>query len=209
MTPKLINEGFARRYDDLARIDVASEGGDFNISLFIGATRPTPIVIRLMERHPRGMELARWADCRVMAQGAYMGTFNRRWGIALTDGATVRLPRLVGQGRALELIMTARKVDAEECYRIGLCELIVPKGQARKAAEEMAHRISKFPQVSLRADRRSVYLQEGLPILAALEREWDNSAGTFKAEGAAGAARFAKGAGRHGEFVSTSCACFK
>ena len=147
-----------------------------------------------------GMELALWADCRVMAEGAYMGTFNRRWGIALTDGATVRLPRLVGQGRALELIMTARKVDAEECYRIGLCEMLVPKGQARKAAEEMAHRISKFPQVSLRADRRSVYLQEGLPILAALEREWDNSAGTFKAEGAAGAARFARGAGRHGDF---------
>ena len=147
-----------------------------------------------------GMELALWADCRVMAEGSYMGTFNRRWGIALTDGATVRLPRLVGQGRALELIMTARKVDAEECYRIGLCEVLVPKGQARQAAEAMAHRIAKFPQVSLRADRRSVYLQQGLPVLAALEREWDNSAGTFKAEGAAGAARFAKGAGRHGDF---------
>jgi len=96
--------------------------------------------------------------------------------------------------------MTARKVDAEECYRIGLCEVLVPKGQARQAAEAMAHRIAKFPQMSLRADRRSVYLQQGLPVLAALEREWDNSAGTFKAEGAAGAARFAKGAGRHGDF---------
>jgi enoyl-CoA hydratase len=147
-----------------------------------------------------GMELALWADCRVMAEGAYMGTYNRRWGIALTDGATVRLPRLVGQGRALELIMTARRVDAEECHRIGLCEVLVPKGQARQAAEEMARRIAKFPQVSLRADRRSVYLQYGLPVLAALEREWVNSEGTFKAEGAAGAARFAKGAGRHGDF---------
>ncbi len=151
-----------------------------------------------------GMELALWADLRVMAEGAYMGVYNRRWGVPLTDGGTVRLPRLVGEGRALELIMTGRKVGAEECLHIGLCELVVPNGQARAAAEAMAHEIARFPQASLRADRRSVYLQYGLPEPAALEREWDNCAGIFKMEGAAGVARFANGAGRHGDFSSVS-----
>jgi enoyl-CoA hydratase len=147
-----------------------------------------------------GMELALWADCRIMAEGAYMGVYNRRWGVPLTDGGTVRLPRLVGEARALELIMTGRKVEAAECLRIGLCEMIVPKGQSRHAAEAMAHEITRFPQASLRADRRSVYLQHGLTERAALEREWYNCTGVFKAEGAAGVARFAKGDGRHGDF---------
>jgi len=147
-----------------------------------------------------GLELALWADCRVMAEGAYVGVYNRRWGVPLSDGGTVRLPRLVGEGRALELIMTGRKVDAEECLRIGLCERLAPKGQARQAAEAMAREIARFPQTSLRADRRSVYLQYGLSERSALEREWINCAGTFKAEGAAGVARFANGAGRHGDF---------
>lgn len=147
-----------------------------------------------------GMELALWCDCRVMAEGAYMGIYNRRWGVPLSDGGTVRLPRVVGRGRALELIMTGRKVEAEECLRIGLCEMVVPKGQARMAAEAMAHQIARFPQACMRADRRSVYSQHGLPEHAALQREWTNSTGIFKSEGAAGAARFAKGAGRHGEF---------
>jgi len=96
--------------------------------------------------------------------------------------------------------MTGRKVDADECLRIGLCEMVVPKGQARNAAEDMAHRIARFPQASLRADRRSVYLQYGLTERAALETEWYNCTGTFKAEGAAGVARFARGDGRHGDF---------
>jgi enoyl-CoA hydratase len=147
-----------------------------------------------------GMELALWADCRVMAEGSYMGVYNRRWGVPLTDGGTIRLPRLVGQGRALELIMTGRKVDAQECLKIGLCERIVPKGKARSAAETMAREITRFPQKCLRTDRRAVYLQHGMPIEAALEREWANSAGIFEAEGAAGVARFVRGAGRHGDF---------
>ncbi len=151
-----------------------------------------------------GMELALWADCRIMAEDAYMGVYNRRWGVPLTDGGTVRLPRLVGEGRALELIMTGRKIGAEECLRIGLCERVVPKGQARQAAEAMAQEIARFPQLSLRADRRSVHLQYGLPERAALEKEWDNSAGLFKAEGAAGVTRFAKGAGRRGDFSDAS-----
>jgi enoyl-CoA hydratase len=147
-----------------------------------------------------GMELALWADCRIMAEDAYMGVYNRRWGVPLTDGGTVRLPRLIGEGRALELIMTGRKVDADECLRIGLCERVVSKGQARKVAEEMARGIAGFPQLSLRADRRSVYLQYGLAERAALEKEWYNCTGVFKAESAAGVARFAGGAGRHGDF---------
>jgi enoyl-CoA hydratase len=147
-----------------------------------------------------GMELALWADCRIMAEGAYMGVYNRRWGVPLTDGGTVRLPRLVGEGRALELILTGRKIGADECLRIGLCEKVVPKGQARAAAEAMAQEITQFPQLSLRADRRSLHLQYGLPERAALEKEWYNCTGVFKAESAAGVARFAKGAGRHGDF---------
>jgi len=147
-----------------------------------------------------GMELALWADCRVMAQSAYMGIYNRRWGIPLSDGGTIRLPRLIGQGRALEIIMTGRKVDADECLRIGLCEKVVPDGQARAAAEDLAQEIARFPQTCMRADRRSVYLQYGLPESVALEREWTNGTGIFKAEGASGAARFVQGAGRHGDF---------
>ena len=147
-----------------------------------------------------GMELALWADCRVMAQSAYMGVYCRRWGIPLSDGGTVRLPRLVGQGRALEIILTGRKVDAAECLRIGLCEHVVADGQARQAAEALAEQIAAFPQVCVRADRRSVYLQHGLPDREAVRREWKNCSGTFKAEGAGGAATFAAGAGRHGAF---------
>ena len=129
-----------------------------------------------------------------------MGVYNRRWGVPLQDGGTVRLPRLVCHGRALEIIMTGRKVDAVECLRIGLCERVVPKGLAREAAETMARLIAAFPQACVRADRWSVYLQHGLPASEALEREWANSAGVVKAEGAAGAARFAGGGGRHGDF---------
>jgi enoyl-CoA hydratase len=151
-----------------------------------------------------GLELALWADCRVMAQSAYVGVYNRRWGVPLSDGGAVRLPRLVGQGRALEIIMTGRKVEAEECLRIGLCERVVPDGEARAAAESMARDIARFPQTCLRADRRSVYLVHGLADRAGLEREWSNGEGVFRAEGAAGAARFAAGEGRHGDFGAAS-----
>ena len=147
-----------------------------------------------------GMELALWADCRVMAEQSYMGVYCRRWGLPLSDGGTVRLPRLVGHGRALEIILTGRKVEAEECLRIGLCELVVPKGDARRAAEEMAQQIARFPQICVRADRRSVYMQYGLSDPVAVEREWKNCAGVFKAEGAAGVAMFTGGVGRHGDF---------
>jgi enoyl-CoA hydratase len=100
----------------------------------------------------------------------------------------------------MEIILTGRKVDADECLRIGLCEQVVPKGEARRAAEELALRIAQFPQVCVRADRRAVYLQHGLPEHLALEREWSNCSGVFAANGADGVARFSSGAGRHGDF---------
>lgn len=147
-----------------------------------------------------GMELAMWCDVRVMAQSAYFGVYCRRWGVPLIDGGTVRLPRLVGMGKALEIIMTGRKVTAEECYRIGLCEKVVPHGRAREAAEEMAHEIARFPQDCVRSDRLSVYRAWGKSVREGLESEWATSAGIVKSEGIAGALRFASGKGRHGDF---------
>ena len=147
-----------------------------------------------------GMELALWCDVRIMEEDAYIGVFCRRWGVPLIDGGTVRLPRLVGRGRALEIILTGRKVPAEECLAIGACEKVVANGQSRQAAEAMAHEIARFPQECVRADRRSVYLQHGLPVRKALESEWRNSHAIVDAEGIAGAARFADGKGRHGNY---------
>jgi enoyl-CoA hydratase len=147
-----------------------------------------------------GMELALWCDIRVMAENAYFGVYCRRWGIPLLDGGTVRLPRLVGQGRAMEIILTGRKVAAEEAYRIGLCEKVVPTGQARAAAEAMAHEIARFPQAAVVADRRNVHETYGLTVREALKREWANGLDAHHREGAAGAARFAAGKGRGGDF---------
>jgi enoyl-CoA hydratase len=147
-----------------------------------------------------GMELALWCDLRVMEEDAYLGVYNRRWGIPLIDGGTVRLPRLVGQGRALDIVLTGRKVPAEECLRIGLCERVVAHGRARPAAEALAQEIARFPQECVRADRRSVYGQRGLPLREALEQEWWGAMAAFEREGISGAARFSRGRGRHGDF---------
>jgi len=147
-----------------------------------------------------GMELALWCDIRVMEEDAYLGVYCRRWGIPLLDGGTVRLPRLVGQGRAMEIILTGRKVPAEECLRIGACERVVPVGAARREAEALALEIARFPQACVRADRRSVYLQHGLTVRDAMKREWDNGIAVLEAEGIHGATRFTKGVGRHGDF---------
>ena len=148
-----------------------------------------------------GMELALWCDVRVLAETAYFGVYCRRWGIPLLDGGSVRLPRLVGQGRALEIIMTGRQVMAEEALRIGLCEQVVGEGGARAAAEAMARAIARFPQAAVRADRRTVYEQHGLPVREALRREWHNGVDAHFLEGAAGAGRFASGLGRAGDFT--------
>ena len=147
-----------------------------------------------------GFELALWCDLRVMERSAYFGVYCRRWGVPLIDGGTVRLPRLVGHGRALDIIMTGRKVPAEEALRIGACERVVADGESRRAAEALAAEIARYPQGCLRADRRSVYLQHGLALEDALRAEWENSAPMLAAEGLAGAARFSAGKGRHGDF---------
>ena len=147
-----------------------------------------------------GFELALWCDVRVMEQSAYFGVYCRRWGVPLIDGGTVRLPRIVGMGRALEIILTGRKVPAEEALRIGACEHVVADGRSREFAEAMAHEIARFPQACMRADRRSAYMQQGLGLREAMRKEWYNGLPTFFAEGAAGAARFADGKGRHGSF---------
>lgn len=147
-----------------------------------------------------GMELALWCDIRVMAETAYFGVYCRRWGIPLLDGGSVRLPRLVGQGRAMEIILTGRKVPAEEALRIGMCEQLVAAGQARAAAEAMAHQIARFPQAAVRADRRTVHESHGLPLRQAMRVEWHNGVEAHHLEGAEGAARFASGLGRSGDF---------
>lgn len=147
-----------------------------------------------------GMELALWCDIRVMADTAYFGVYCRRWGIPLLDGGTVRLARLVGQGRAMEIILTGRKVAADEALRIGMCEQLAPHGGAREAAQAMAHNIARFPQEAVRADRRSVLETYGVPVREALRREWANGVEAHFKEGVEGAGRFAGGLGRHGDF---------
>jgi enoyl-CoA hydratase len=147
-----------------------------------------------------GMELALWCDFRVMEDSAYFGVYCRRWGVPLIDGGTVRLPRIVGQGLALEIILTGRQVPAEECLRIGLCEYVVADGGSRAKAEELAHAIARFPQVCVRADRRSAIGQHGLTIREALVQEWYNGREALVKEGVTGAQRFKDGLGRHGDF---------
>src|SRR3954462_6046686 len=147
-----------------------------------------------------GMELALWCDFRVMAEDAYFGVYCRRWGVPLIDGGTVRLPRIVGQGRALEIILTGRKVPADECLAIGLCEYITPKGGSRAKAEELAQEIARFPQVCVRADRRSAIKSHGLGAREALVAEWHNGRRALIEDGIAGATRFKDGLGRHGDF---------
>ena len=147
-----------------------------------------------------GMELALWCDFRVMQEDAYFGVYCRRWGVPLIDGGTVRLPRIVGQGRALDIILTGRKVPAEECWRIGLCEYLVPNGEVRAKAEALAHDIARFPPVCVRTDRRSAIKSHGLPIRDALIQEWYDGREALIKDGAEGAARFKSGLGRHGDY---------
>jgi enoyl-CoA hydratase/carnithine racemase len=148
-----------------------------------------------------GFELALWCDLRIVEEDAVMGVFNRRWGIPLIDGGTVRLPALIGLGRALDLIMTGRPVDAREALAIGLANRVVARGQARQQAEALAATIAGFPPGSVRSDRRSAHESVGVRLPAALRRECQLGAATFNTgESLAGAQRFASGAGRHGTF---------
>ena len=144
-----------------------------------------------------GLELALWCDLRVADEDAVMGVFCRRWGVPLIDGGTVRLPRLIGLSRALDLILTGRAVGATEAERIGLVNRIVPAGTARAAAIALAHELAALPQGALLADRESAYRQHDLAPEAALALEYELGTRAL-ADGLAGAARFTRGAGRHG-----------
>ena len=146
-----------------------------------------------------GMELALWCDMRVMDDDAYFGVYCRRFGVPLIDGGTVRLPRLVGMGHAMDLILTGRKVEAAEALQMGLANRVVPKGGARGAAIELAQQLAKFPQRTMRADRMNAYEQWDKSLPEALHLEWERSKHRI-ADGLEGATRFAGGEGRHGKF---------
>ncbi|MFF0687570.1 crotonase/enoyl-CoA hydratase family protein [Streptomyces albogriseolus] len=146
-----------------------------------------------------GLELALWCDLRVAEEDAVFGVFCRRWGVPLIDGGTVRLPRLIGTSRAMDMILTGRPVPAAEAYAMGLANRVVPVGRARTEAEELAASLARFPQACLRSDRASVLEQEGLGEEEALAAELRQGAAVL-AESLEGAARFASGAGRHGSF---------
>lgn len=149
-----------------------------------------------------GLELALWCDLRVLSQDAVFGVFCRRFGVPLIDGGTVRLPRLIGQSRALDMILTGRPVRADEALHIGLANRLVPEGQVRAEAERLAHEIAAFPQLCMRHDRASVYAQAGMPLAAALQQETEWGRKTLASgESLKGARRFAKGQGRGGSFA--------
>jgi enoyl-CoA hydratase len=147
-----------------------------------------------------GLELALWCDLRVMEEDAVFGVFCRRWGVPLIDGGTVRLPRLIGLSRAMDLILTGRPVEAEEALQMGLVNRIVPHGKARQAALALARRIAAFPQTCLRGDRMSAIEQFDLPFKQALANEFRHGLQSLEKEAGPGATRFARGAGRHGYF---------
>ncbi len=148
-----------------------------------------------------GLELALWCDLRVVEQTTTFGVFCRRWGVPLIDGGTIRLSRLIGHSRALDLILTGRAVDADEALAIGLANRVVAEGQARAAAEELAAQIAAFPQTCLRNDRLSSYEQWGMALPEALKNECHHGqASLASGEAAAGAGRFREGEGRHGRF---------
>ncbi|MGA7329305.1 MAG: crotonase/enoyl-CoA hydratase family protein [Rhodomicrobium sp.] len=148
-----------------------------------------------------GLELALWCDLRVMEEDAVFGVFCRRWGVPLIDGGTVRLPRLIGQSRALDMILTGRPVTGAEALSWGLANRVVPQGEGRMRAEKLAAEIAAFPPACLKSDRLSAYEQWDLPLRDALMNELQRGYATIESgETAAGAARFAQGAGRHGAF---------
>ncbi|HET8640532.1 MAG TPA: crotonase/enoyl-CoA hydratase family protein [Pseudonocardiaceae bacterium] len=145
-----------------------------------------------------GLELALWCDLRVAGEGAVFGVFCRRFGVPLIDGGTVRLPRLVGESVAMDMVLTGRAVDAAEAKHVGLVNRLVPAGQALRAAQALAAELAALPQVALRGDRRSVRGQHGLPVAAAMAAEFEHGTAALAAEAREGAARFRAGEGRHG-----------
>jgi enoyl-CoA hydratase len=146
-----------------------------------------------------GLELALWCDLRVASETAVLGVFCRRWGVPLIDGGTVRLPRLIGASRALDLVLTGRPVAAAEALEIGLANRVVPAGEARQAAERLARELAEFPQACLREDRLSLLESLGLDRDAAMANEFEHGLRSL-AEVQSGLERFRGGEGRHGEF---------
>jgi enoyl-CoA hydratase len=147
-----------------------------------------------------GLELTLWCDVRIASETAIFGVFCRRWGVPLLDGGTVRLARLIGHSRALDMILTGRPVDAREALGFGLANRVVPAGQARAAAEAYANDIARFPQLCMRTDRMSSYRQWGMSIEDALRHEAREGLRPLLEEARAGAQRFAAGKGRGGDF---------
>ncbi|MFV9430633.1 crotonase/enoyl-CoA hydratase family protein [Rhodococcus sp. BUPNP1] len=180
--------------------NVLDEGGD-------GPMGPTRMalskpVIAAVEGYAvaGGLELAIWCDLRVASADAVFGVFCRRWGVPLIDGGTVRLPRLIGESRAMDMILTGRPVDAAEALDFGLANRVVEPGTAREAAEDMAREIAGFPQTCMRNDRRSVRAQSGRSESEAIAFEFTVGMESLESDAAGGAARFASGEGRHGSF---------
>jgi enoyl-CoA hydratase len=146
-----------------------------------------------------GLELALWCDLRVAEEGAVFGVFCRRWGVPLIDGGTVRLPRLIGVSRAMDMVLTGRSVSAAEALDMGLANRVVPDGDSRAAAEALAHELASLPQTCMRQDRLSLLEQEGLDEAAALANELGHGIRSLE-DARAGLERFRAGAGRHGVF---------
>ena len=145
-----------------------------------------------------GLELALWCDLRVADESAIFGVFCRRFGVPLIDGGTVRLPRLIGHSRALDMILTGRAVEAEEALNIGLVNRLVPRGEALVRALDLAREIARFPQRCLRADRISSYQQWSMDLPRALRAEFESGISALEAEGVRGAGKFSAGEGRSG-----------
>lgn len=161
-------------------------------------------VIAAVEGHAvaGGLELALWCDMRVAAESAIFGVYCRRWGVPLIDGGTVRLPRIVGQGRAMDMILTGRPVAADEALRIGLADRVVPDGEALSAAIDLAKQMANFPQICMNSDRLSAYCQWDFDIEDALAHEAHAGVAPLREGAAAGARRFTEGAGRGGSFAA-------
>lgn len=148
-----------------------------------------------------GLGVALFCDIRIVEENASFGVFSRRWGVPMSDGTTVRLPRLIGQARALDMLITGRAVPAKEALEWGLATRLVGNGLALKEAQELALQVASFPQIALRSDRRSAYEQAEYGFAAAIAREAELAAEARRKEAMPGARRFAEGKGRHGSFV--------
>ncbi|MCJ2072196.1 crotonase/enoyl-CoA hydratase family protein [Methylobacterium sp. J-030] len=168
-----------------------------------GPTRPflCKPVIAAVSGHAcaGGLGLALWCDLRVADEDTTFAVLSRRWGVPMSEGTTVRLPRLIGMSRALDMLLTARPIHGREAVEIGLANRLAPRGTVLAVAHELANEIAIFPSIAMRSDRHSAYVQWALPLEDALAKETELAAAARAREAVSGAARFASGAGRHGE----------